>query len=194
MGAWSQLDTLIEITFDEKDIDEAITIYGQDEAFSEVTDYLRKLRKAFLTASEQSAEDLSKRLVSFQQQIISEVCDNPSGMLSTSIEAKKETKYRYLVGTTINHIYPLALEYGRGEVRPIRAKALAFYAPDEGVMTFSKGVSGLTFGKAEHGLIFRMRSKPAKPRPFVAPAYNKVKAISKGVVIRKIGENMKRIK
>ena len=194
MGAWSELDTEVEVVFNKKNIDSAISSLGDDELFEDVTDYLKKIRTAFDTGSKQAVEDISKRNKSFQQQIISEVCNNPSGMLSSSIKIEKKSEYTYLIGTIINHIYPMSLEKGRKGFGPIRAKALAFYAPDGGVMTFSKGSTGLTFGKAQHGLIFRKRVGPAKPRPFVAPAYRKTKSIARGIVVRKIGENLKKVK
>ena len=69
-------------------------------------------------------------------------------------------------GTRINHIYPMSVEYGRGPVYPIRAKALAFYLNGE--------------------LVFRKSVGPAKPRPFVAPAYEVTGQIADEIVLRKI--------
>lgn len=192
MGAWNQLDTEIEVSINFKNMDKFINEFAGDEIYEEVTDYVKNLRNAFDKGSQQAVEDIANRNKSFQQQIISEVCSNPSGMLSSSIQAERKSKYKYLVGTIIKHIYPLSVEYGRGPIRPIRAKALAFYAPDGGVMTYSKGSSGLTFGKSEHGLLFRKSAGPAKPRPFVAPAYTKTQSIAKKIVLLKIGENLKR--
>ena len=175
MGAWSELDTEVEVIFNDKNIESAISTLDDDELFEDVTDYLKKLRTAFDTGSKQAVEDISKRNRSFQQQIISEVCDNPTGMLSSSINIERKSEYSYLIGTIINHIYPMSLEKGRKGFGAIRAKALAFYA--------SNGA-----------LIFRKRVGPAKPRPFVAPAYRKTKSIARGIVVRKIGENLKKVK
>ena len=73
-----------------------------------------------------------------------------------------------MIGTIINHIYPLSVEYGRGPVYPIRAKALAFYS-DSGELIFRKSVG------------------PAKPRPFVAPAFEKTVDIADEIMLRYFG-------
>ena len=62
----------------------------------------------------------------------------------------------------------MALEYGRGPVYPVEAKALAFYYEGE--------------------LIFRKRVGPAKAKPFVAPAYDSTWEIAEDIVDRYVGK------
>ena len=68
------------------------------------------------------------------------------------IEVEEKSETNYIIGTNITHFYPLCVEFGRGEVRPIRAKALHWFT-----------LSGTE--------IFSQYSSPAPPRPFVKPAF-----------------------
>ena len=166
MGAWDELDTLITVDMD-SDIDDAIN--RVDDYFTEeVAEYLADIKDAVEEGSRKGVEDLATRNRSFQQQIIRDVCDNPSGMLASSIMEEEQDEYSWLICTTINHIYPLCVEKGRGPVYPIKAKALAFYSPD---------------GE----LIFRKSAGPAKARPFVAPAFDRTLEITETIMLEYIG-------
>ena len=170
MGAWDELDTEISVEVDTTELEDLkflLETEDIDGIFDGAVDYVDKLITGFHEGSQEGVQDIAERNRSFQDQIISEVCDNPSGMLASSIYAEEVDEYTYLVGTTINHIYPMALEFGRGPVYPIRAKALAFYAP-----------SG--------ELVFRKSAGPARPRPFVAPAFDRTSQIAEEIMLRKV--------
>ena len=80
-----------------------------------------------------------------------------NGDLLKSIEIEEEGDYSYVVGTNIEHFYPLCVEKGRGEVKPINAPFLQWQNLD--------------------GSWVRTHySSPAKPRPFVKPAYETTKS------------------
>lgn len=167
MGAWEELDTEISIEVDTSDLEAILDIDDEFDIFEPVTKSLEKFIENIHDGSKEAVDDISDRNKSFQGQIISQVCDNPSGMLASSIQKEEVNDgYGFIVGTIINHVYPMAVEYGRSEVYPINAKALAFYYKGE--------------------LIFRKRVGEAKPRPFVAPAYEKTDSIAEEIVLRKI--------
>lgn len=173
MGAWEELDTEISVELDIDDLDTINTMDDPYGIFEDVQEYCANLKTAIETGSSKGVNDLAIRNRSFQQQIISEVCDNPSGMLVSSIQEEEQNEYTYLIGTIINHIYPMSVEYGRGPVYPIHAKALAFYL--DGVLVFRKSVG------------------PAKPRPFVAPAYEKTYEIAEQIMVDYIGQEISNI-
>ena len=166
MGAWEELDTEIEVTVETDDIDTVLNMDDEFGVFEPVQEYLKNVKRGFEEGGKEGALDVARRNKSFQQQFIFRNCDNPSGMLATSIEYEG-SDYNYLIGTRINHIYPMSVEYGRKGFGPIPpTKALAFYYQGE--------------------LIFRKRVGPAKPRPFVAPAYEVTGQIADEIVLRKI--------
>ena len=171
MGAWNELDTEITVDVDTSDLEKILTL---DDIFEPVKETAENLIKGLQDGGKEAVKDIARRNKSFQEQIIAEKCKNPSGMLQSSIHASKQNDYSYLVGTVIKHIYPMALEFGRKPLVPIRAKALAFYA-DSGE------------------LIFRKRVGEAKPRPFVAPAYERTERIAEEIVLRKVEIAKRRI-
>lgn len=165
MGAWDELDTEISVDVDTSDLEKILDL---DDIFEPVKETTEKLIQNLHDGSKEAVKDIARRNKSFQEQIIAEKCKNPSGMLQSSIQEQQiNDGYGYIVGTIINHIYPMALEFGRKPLVPVRAKALAFYA-DSGE------------------LIFRKRVGEAKPRPFVAPAYEKTDAIAEEIMLRKV--------
>ena len=75
--------------------------------------------------------------------------------------------YSYVVGTNIEHFYPLCVEKGRGEVKPINAPFLQWQNLD--------------------GSWVRTHySRPAKPRPFVKPTYETIKSEAIDIVKEEI--------
>ena len=166
MGAWSELDTEISVDVDTSDLEKILDLDA--DIFEPVQETVEKLIQNIHDGSKEGVEDISTRNRSFQQQIIMEVCDNPSGMLASSIQEEDiNNGYGFIVGTIINHIYPMSVEYGRKgfSAKPPR-KALAFYLNGE--------------------LVFRKSVGEAKPRPFVAPAYDKTKQIAEEIMLRHI--------
>lgn len=172
MGAWDELDTEISVEVDTSEIDTALGIC--DEYFTEdIKQELESIKKGVEEGSQQGVADLAVRNRSFQQQLITNLGKHPyaSGMLGSSIVEEEQDEYSWLIGTRINHIYPMCVEYGRGPVEPVTAKVLFFYALT-GEPVFTKHVG------------------PAQPRPFVAPAYDKTDSIAEEMMLRYIGRNL----
>lgn len=175
MGAWDELDIEISVHLDTTELDDVINFIESehpDGALDGHKEVAIQLKHGWEEGSKRAVEDIANRNRSFQDQVIWDVCDNPSGMLASSIDVEAIDEYTYLVGTRINHIYPMALEFGRGPIEPINAKALAFYS-DTGE------------------LIFRKRVGEAKPRPFVAPAYEDSLGNAKRIMMEYIGDAIK---
>lgn len=175
MGAWKELDTEISIDVDTSDLEQILNLHDEFGIFEPIQETVTKLIKNVHDGSKEAVEDIARRDKSFQEQIIAEKCKNPSGLLQSSIHAQKiNDGYGFIVGTVIKHIYPMALEFGRKPLVPVKAKALAFYA-DSGELLFRKSVG------------------EAKPRPFVAPAYEKTSNIAEEIMLRKIEIAKRRI-
>ena len=174
MGAWSELDTEISVDVETTDLD---NIINMDDPYGIIKDevYVRaqNIKENIVQGSKNGVKTLANFNRSQQEQIIAMVCDNPSGMLASSINDEMLDEFTYLIGTIIKHIYPLSVEKGRKgfSVKPPR-KALAFYIGGE--------------------LIFRKSVGPAKPRPFVAPAYDRTLHITDEVMRREIYKNLEK--
>ena len=156
MGVWDELDIGVEVELDTSDLDNAISIVGSNEYFADIlVDELEKLREELNQNSDELAEDLAEKGKSFQQLAIGMNGTIASGALLNSIEIEADGERRYLVGTTINHFYPLVVEKGRGAVVPVRAKVLHFFTQsgDE---------------------VFTRYSKPFPGKPYVEPAYQQL--------------------
>ena len=172
MGAWDELDTEISVEVETDDIDNALDLC--DEYFLEdISKYLEDIKEGVEKGSSKAVSDLATRNRSFQQQLITDLGEHPyaSGMLGSSIVEEEQDEYTWLIGTRINHIYPMAVEYGRDAVEPVNKKVLFFYA-----------LSGEP--------VFTMKSGPAEPRPFVEPAFEKTESIAEEMMMRYIGRNL----
>lgn len=167
MGSWEELDTKISVEVDTSPLDNIINQFAGDEILSGYADYAKQLKEGWEKGSKRAVIELARRNQSWQEQYINQKCKNPSGMLASSIQIIRDNPNAAIVGTNINHIYPMSVEYGRKEVYPIRAKALAFYNED---------------GE----LIFTKKAGKAKARPFVAPAYKDTDKIAKTLVMLEI--------
>ncbi len=164
MGAWKELDTEIGVELDLSELDELINT--NDEVFEPLKPIASDLKNAITNGSKRGVLEVAKKNISFQENFINANCTNPSGMLASSIDYTGGDT-TYVTGTRINDIYPMSVEYGRRGFGPIHAKALAFYIGGE--------------------LLFRKSVGPAKPRPFVAPAYEKTDSISEELIVLEIG-------
>ena len=164
MGAWPELDTDIEADLDLTELDELIS--NDDPVFEPLKTIAGDIKKAIENGTKRGVLELAKRNVSWQEEFINTNCDNPSGMLASSI-TYTGSEYSYTTGTRINDIYPMSIEYGHKEIVPVRAKALAFYYEGE--------------------LIFRKRVRKTDPRPFVAPAYERTDKVADELIVREIG-------
>ena len=167
MGVWDELDIGVEVELDTSDLDNAINIVGNNEYFADIlNDELNQLKEELNQKSDELATQLAEDAKSLQQATISLNNAISSGALYDSIEVEDDGDRRYLIGTTINHFYPLVVEKGRGAVVPVRAKVLHFFTKsgDE---------------------VFTRYSKPFPGKPYVEPAYQsllgKVDSIANGI-------------
>lgn len=167
MGAWDELNTEISVENDFTDLDNLLSLDDELGIFEPVHKIVDDLKSAIDEGSQRGVFELAKRNISFQEKWINQNCKNPSGILATSIDYEEEGDYSFITGTRINDIYPMSVEYGRSEVYPITAKALAFYA-DSGELLFRKWV------------------RKAEPRPFVAPAYDDTVEITETIMVDEI--------
>ena len=166
MGAWEELDTEISVIVDNSELDNMVeSLNDEDGVFEPLYDIVENLKSGIEEGSKKGVEDLARRNKSFQEQYITKRCKHQTGRLQSSIQEEEiEGGFGYIVGTIIDEVYPMAVEYGRGPVYPINAKALAFYA-DSGELVFRKSVG------------------PADPRPFVAPAYVDTTSIAEEIML-----------
>lgn len=155
MGVWDELDIGVSVELDTNELDNAISIVSGNEYFTDIGDELEKLREDLNKNSDELAEQLAERGKSLQQLAIGMNGTIASGDLLNSIEVEDDGERSYLVGTTINHFYPLVVEKGRGAVVPVRAKMLHFFTQsgDE---------------------VFTKYSKPFPGKPYVEPAYQQL--------------------
>lgn len=168
MGAWKELDTEIEANFNFSDLDELISLPDSIGVYAPLKEMAKQLKKEFQQGAKRGVREIAKKNKSFQEKWINKNCKNPSGMLASSIGIVGND-YSLTVGTTINHVYPMSVEYGHKDIYPIRAKALAFYN-DDGELIFRKYV-GDTFNRK---------------RPFVKPAYDDTQKIAEKLMMLEI--------
>ena len=86
MGAWEELDTEISVELDFSDLDNILSLDDEFGIFEPVQKEVEDLKTKIDTGSKNAVEELAKKNVSFQEKWINDNCDNPSGMLASSIE------------------------------------------------------------------------------------------------------------
>lgn len=155
MGNWSELDTRVNVTLDTSELDELIQVLNGDPIFAPAIEMAERYKKGIEEGSKLGAKTIAETDKSLQELAIASnatFTTADSGGLLRSIEIEDESDTSYVVGTNIAHFYPLCVEFGRGEVRPVNAKVLHWFT-----------LSGTE--------VFSMYSSPAPPRPFVKPAF-----------------------
>lgn len=154
MGTWSELDTNINVSLDTTELDELIDFLNGEPALKPAVEIAERYKKGLEDGSKEGAKTIAKVNKSLQELAIATnaTFTDAKGGLLRSIEIEEESDTSFIVGTTIAHFYPLCVEKGRGDVRPIKAKALHWFT-----------LSG--------NEVFSQYSSPAPPRPFVKPAY-----------------------
>lgn len=171
MGTWNELDVEINVTVDTSDIDQLLSNISSDDLeianlFAPAVDILSGLKKGVEEGSKTGAEEVADRTRSLQELTIALNGSIHTGKLIQSIKAEKQDDYHYLVGTTIEHFYPLTIEKGRGEVRPVNCPYLVFMF---------------------NGHLIRTKySRPTTPRPYVEPSYQQVMGEANDIVWRNI--------
>lgn len=153
MGSWEQLDTEVDVQTDTSELDQLINFFKDDPCFAPGVEIAERFKKGIIEGSKKGAYEVADLNRSFQELAIAMHANLGSPpKLINSIKVEKKTETNYLVGTTIAHFYPLCVEYGRREVRPVKAKALRW-----------ETLSGK--------VVFAKKSKASKPYPFVKPAF-----------------------
>lgn len=157
MGTWEELDTSVNVDVDTSELNDLIDLLGGDPVFKPAVEIAEMFKKGIEEGSKNGASEIARTVKSLQELMIATNATIFYGDLLNSIEIEEESETSYLIGTTIKHFYPLCIENGRGEVRPIRAKALHWFT-----------LSGIE--------IFSQYSSPAPPRPFVKPAFEQTQS------------------
>ena len=152
MGKWEELDTEVNVELDTTELDDLIDLLGDESVFKPAVEIAERYKKGLNEASKTSARTIAETNKSLQELAIATNSTMASMSLLNSIEITEESPTDIVIGTNITHFYPLCVELGRGEVRPIRAKMLHWFT-----------LSG--------NEIFSFYSSPAPPRPFVKPAF-----------------------
>lgn len=155
MGAWDELDTKVNVSLDTSELDELIQLLNGDPIFQPAIEIAERYKKGIEEGSKLGAKTIAETDKSLQELAIASnatFTTAENGGLLRSIEIEDESDISYVVGTNITHFYPLCVEKGRGEVRPVYKKFLHWFTLS-GVEVFSK------------------YSSPAPPRPFVKPAF-----------------------
>ena len=156
MGVWDELDIGVSVELDATQLDEVINMVSSNEYFADILlDELEATKDELTKNSDELATQLAEYAKSLQQATIALNKTIASGALYDSIEIEADGERSYLVGTTINHFYPLCIEKGRGEVVPVRAKVLHFFTKT---------------GEE----VFTRKSRAFSGKPYVEPAYQKL--------------------
>ena len=152
MGTWDELDTEVNVNLNTDELDELIEVLGDDPIFEPAVEIAKRYKKGIEEGAKTGAKTIAQVDKSLQELAIATNATMFSNKLLNSIEITEESETNYIIGTNITHFYPLCVEKGRREVRPIRAKYLHWFT-----------LSG--------NEIFSKYSSPAPPRPFVKPAF-----------------------
>jgi len=157
MGAWDELDIFIDADYDTDGLDEII-MECSDSDFSDIFEPAIEQAEAWKNAIEEGVEQgldvTAGKIISLEQTEIEDTDKHPysQGILGTSIDSIVQGTGR-LIGTTINHIYPMSVEYG-ADIYPVNAPFLQFQLID--------------------GSIRRAKEVHQNPKPFVQPAFDRI--------------------
>lgn len=152
MGTWDELDTEVTVELDTTELDDLINVLSNDPIFQPALEIAERYKKGLEEGSKIAAIKIAETDKSLQELAIATNSTMMSMSLLNSIEIEEESETDYIIGTNMTHFYPLCVEKGRREVRPIRAQFLHWFT-----------LSGIE--------IFSKYSSPAPPRPFVKPAF-----------------------
>lgn len=161
MGSWDELDIEVSARNDLADLDELINECNSDSDFQDIFSDVIKTAEECKTAIDEGTkvglEIIADRIEAREYRKLTDTNEHPysQGLLASSITTLAYDEYTYCIGTTISHFYPLTVEYGREDVYPVSAKALAFYS-----------LTG--------ELVFTKKSKGHDGYPFVQPTYDEV--------------------
>lgn len=133
-GFIPQITTRVSVIPHLESLDEGLEIIDGSEilseCFTEVREHLLNVRSELDETKDPLAERLANILSDTQGEIIGMKHDF-SGMMKNSVDVMKDGDGEYLVGNTAMSVdgfpYPLAIETGRREVRPVEAKVLRWW-------------------------------------------------------------------
>ena len=165
MGTWDELDTSVNVKLDTTELDDLIQFLKDDPNFKPAVSIAEKFKKGIENGAKNGARKIAETDKSLQELAIASnaTFTNSNGGLLRSISIESKSDNSYVIGTTIAHFYPLCVEKGRREVRPVRAKVLHWFT-----------LSG--------NEVFSKYSKPAPPRPFVKPAFEETSRRASDIV------------
>lgn len=169
MGAWEELDTELTVVNDVSALDDIINECNGEfsEIFEDAVKTAEELKKAIDDGSKEGLEITANRLMSRESRYATDPShraenSRASGLLASSIQVEAHSEYQYVVGTSLEHFYPLCVEYGRSEVYPNPPNTrLRFYGQDG-------------------YLIYPLMSNAAPPYPFVQPAFEEIVDLIEG--------------
>ena len=189
MGAWDELDREFILDSSTDDLDELIDELDSGDfgdIFEPALKQAEAYKEAFEDGCEQGMEVIANNLVAKEQKEIGDTGKHPysQGILETSILAEGDVN-SYIVGTTINHIYPMSVEYGADIYPKTPDGVLKMYPP--------KNWDG-KIGK--DGFVYLKEAHP-KAHPFVEPAWedltSKIERSGFGV-FRSVCDKMNQVK
>ena len=158
MGAWEELDRIFSAEAETEGLDNLIEECSSDSEFIDIFAPAIEQAEAWKTAIEEGVQQgldvTGGKLVSAEQTEIEDTGKHPysQGILGTSIYMEGDGNSR-LIGTRINHIYPMSVEYG-ADIYPKNATKLKFQTLD----------GNIVFANEVH----------QEPKPFVEPAFERV--------------------
>ena len=144
-GFIPQITTRVTAEADTRELDKAIKLIESNSIashlYGDVRDYLLQTKKKADDGVDPLASTLSKRLQDNQYHRIKAYHRN-TGMMANSVDITHETKGSYLVGNTAMSYdgfpYPLAIETGRREVRPLEEGKWLRWWNKQGEIVFAK--------------------------------------------------------
>lgn len=172
MGAWDELDTLIEADSDVSGLDDLINVCNDSDfadIFEPAINQAEAWKNAITEGTELGLEITAGKMVSMEQTEIGDTDKHPyaEGKLETSI-TKEATGKGWLIGTSLPMIYPMSVEYG-ADIFPLRAKALRFQ-PNTSLWNGELDENGFAYLPYAH----------QPPRPFVEPAFERLVNLIEG--------------
>ena len=173
MGAWDELDTLVTAVNDTSALDDLINVC-EDSDFADIfqpaIDTAEALKDAIEEGTEQGLLITANKMVSMEQTEILDTGKHPysQGVLGTSIEAEEQGD-GYLIGTTINHIYPMSIEYG-ADIYPVTASVLRVH--ESQVIDWD--------GEPDEEGYYYFKEAHIEAKPFVEPAFERLVDLIEG--------------
>ena len=157
----ADLGTKVRVELSTDSIDSAISYCDGIDIFEDVSSMLTNIKDDIQSGAEDGIREVAEFNQSLQEDFITSNGSIMSGNLVSTILIDETSSTEFFIGTFLD--YAKYVEYGRGAVFPITAKYLHYFTK-EGDEVFSKS------------------SKPAEPRPFVQPAFERTEAEAVSII------------